>query len=94
MGWFVSGRSAAAAPVLACAHNAEPAPCALYKLLVCVALEPAAAHQVLSLGTFLPGCAGAQAAGGAPPLLVSGAGHDAMVFAEVTKMGMLFVRCK
>lgn len=40
------------------------------------------------------GCAGAQAAGGAPPLLVSGAGHDAMVFAEVTKMGMLFVRCK
>ncbi|EFN53618.1 hypothetical protein CHLNCDRAFT_53494 [Chlorella variabilis] len=26
--------------------------------------------------------------------LVSGAGHDAMVFAEVTKMGMLFVRCR
>ncbi|KAL4419269.1 hypothetical protein ABPG77_004827 [Micractinium sp. CCAP 211/92] len=40
------------------------------------------------------GCAGTQEAGGAPPLMVSGAGHDAMVFAEVTKMGMLFVRCK
>lgn len=40
------------------------------------------------------GCASTQAAGGAPPVLVSGAGHDAMVFAEVTKMGMLFVRCK
>ncbi|PSC67377.1 Allantoate deiminase [Micractinium conductrix] len=29
-----------------------------------------------------------------PPVLVSGAGHDAMVLAEVTKMGMLFVRCR
>lgn len=28
------------------------------------------------------------------PELVSGAGHDAMVFAEVTRMGMLFVRCR
>lgn len=34
------------------------------------------------------------AAEGKPPVLVSGAGHDAMVFAPVTKMGMLFVRCK
>lgn len=31
---------------------------------------------------------------GEPPRLVSGAGHDAMVFADVTRMGMLFVRCR
>lgn len=28
------------------------------------------------------------------PVLVSGAGHDAMVMADLTKMGMLFVRCR
>lgn len=28
------------------------------------------------------------------PVLVSGAGHDAMVFADVTRMSMLFVRCR
>lgn len=37
---------------------------------------------------------GSRAAAGAAPLLVSGAGHDAMVFADVTRMGMLFVRCR
>ena len=36
----------------------------------------------------------ASGGGGKPPVLVSGAGHDAMVFADVTKMGMLFVRCR
>ncbi|GAX82684.1 hypothetical protein CEUSTIGMA_g10110.t1 [Chlamydomonas eustigma] len=28
------------------------------------------------------------------PVMVSGAGHDAMAMAEVTKMGMMFVRCR
>eukprot|EP00798_Chlamydomonas_sp_ICE-L_P018676 gene18676-25194_t len=28
------------------------------------------------------------------PVIVSGAGHDAMAMAEVTKMAMMFVRCK
>ena len=32
-------------------------------------------------------------AGAEPMRLPSGAGHDAMVFAEVTEVGMLFVRC-
>lgn len=28
------------------------------------------------------------------PLLVSGAGHDALAMAELTRIGMLFVRCQ
>ena len=28
------------------------------------------------------------------PVMVSGAGHDAMAIAEVTRMGMVFVRCR
>ena len=28
------------------------------------------------------------------PVMVSGAGHDAMAIAEIAKMGMLFVRCR
>ncbi len=28
------------------------------------------------------------------PILVSGAGHDAMVMSKFTKMAMLFVRCR
>ena len=28
------------------------------------------------------------------PLLVSGAGHDALAMAELTPIGMLFVRCR
>lgn len=28
------------------------------------------------------------------PLLVSGAGHDALAMAELTRIGMLFVRCR
>ena len=28
------------------------------------------------------------------PVMVSGAGHDAMAVAEVASMGMLFVRCR
>ena len=37
--------------------------------------------------------AAAKRAGADPIRLPSGAGHDAMVFAEVTDVGMLFVRC-
>jgi allantoate deiminase/N-carbamoyl-L-amino-acid hydrolase len=37
--------------------------------------------------------AGVRQAGAEPMRLPSGAGHDAMVFAEVTDVGMLFVRC-
>jgi len=37
--------------------------------------------------------AAARRAGADPMRLPSGAGHDAMVFAEVTDVGMLFVRC-
>ena len=37
---------------------------------------------------------GESSGGDAAPVLVSGAGHDAMVFADVTRMGMLFVRCR
>jgi len=37
--------------------------------------------------------AAARRAGADPIRLPSGAGHDAMVFAEVTDVGMLFVRC-
>ena len=33
-------------------------------------------------------------AAGSTPVLVSGAGHDAMVLASITKMAMLFVRCR
>jgi allantoate deiminase/N-carbamoyl-L-amino-acid hydrolase len=28
------------------------------------------------------------------PIMVSGAGHDAMFLAEITDIGMLFVRCR
>lgn len=31
---------------------------------------------------------------GVTPVLVSGAGHDAMVMANITRMGMVFVRCR
>ncbi len=60
------------------------------------AREPSCRQRTQRPALYLlrSGCAGNQEAGGAPPLMVSGAGHDAMVFAEVTKMGMLFVRCK
>ena len=34
------------------------------------------------------------AAASPAPVMVSGAGHDAMAVAEVAKMGMLFVRCR
>ncbi|KAK3131031.1 hypothetical protein QOZ80_6BG0501150 [Eleusine coracana subsp. coracana] len=34
------------------------------------------------------------AAGGTTPVLMSGAGHDAMAMARLTKVGMLFVRCR
>jgi acetylornithine deacetylase/succinyl-diaminopimelate desuccinylase-like protein len=40
-----------------------------------------------------PGLGAAPEAGGVPRL-ASGAGHDAMAMAEVTEVGMLFVRCK
>lgn len=36
----------------------------------------------------------AEAAGGDPPRLVSGAGHDGAVMSTLTGVGMLFVRCK
>lgn len=36
----------------------------------------------------------ARAAGGDVPLLVSGAGHDAVPMSSLTDVGMLFVRCK
>uniref|UniRef100_A0A0E0LEE8 allantoate deiminase n=1 Tax=Oryza punctata TaxID=4537 RepID=A0A0E0LEE8_ORYPU len=39
----------------------------------------------------LPGVRGA---GGETPVLMSGAGHDAMAMARLTKVGMLFVRCR
>jgi allantoate deiminase len=32
--------------------------------------------------------------GETPPVLMSGAGHDAMAMARLTKTGMLFVRCR
>ncbi|KAG1667557.1 hypothetical protein FOA52_014637 [Chlamydomonas sp. UWO 241] len=38
-------------------------------------------------------CGGGATAANAP-VMVSGAGHDAMALAEVSKMGMLFVRCR
>ncbi|EOR24797.1 allantoate amidohydrolase [Niallia nealsonii AAU1] len=28
------------------------------------------------------------------PIMVSGAGHDAMLMSEITDIGMIFVRCK
>ncbi|PRQ30883.1 putative allantoate deiminase [Rosa chinensis] len=28
------------------------------------------------------------------PILISGAGHDAMALSHLTKVGMLFVRCR
>ncbi len=28
------------------------------------------------------------------PIMVSGAGHDAMLLAEITEIGMVFVRCE
>ncbi len=34
------------------------------------------------------------ASAGLPVAMVSGAGHDAMMMAQVAKMGMLFVRCR
>ena len=34
------------------------------------------------------------ALGLAPKTMISGAGHDAMLLAEITEVGMLFVRCK
>uniref|UniRef100_A0A0E0E4X9 allantoate deiminase n=1 Tax=Oryza meridionalis TaxID=40149 RepID=A0A0E0E4X9_9ORYZ len=38
--------------------------------------------------------AGVRRAGGETPVLMSGAGHDAMAMARLTKVGMLFVRCR
>ncbi|WVZ79052.1 hypothetical protein U9M48_026679 [Paspalum notatum var. saurae] len=37
---------------------------------------------------------GRRAAAGEAPVLMSGAGHDAMAMAKLTKIGMLFVRCR
>ncbi|KAJ1260273.1 hypothetical protein BS78_10G219500 [Paspalum vaginatum] len=37
---------------------------------------------------------GRRAAAGETPVLMSGAGHDAMAMARLTKIGMLFVRCR
>ncbi|CAL9051268.1 unnamed protein product [Musa acuminata subsp. burmannicoides] len=31
---------------------------------------------------------------GEVPVLMSGAGHDAMAISQLTKVGMLFVRCR
>lgn len=38
--------------------------------------------------------ASAAALGQTPKKMISGAGHDAMLLAEITEVGMLFVRCK
>eukprot|EP00892_Ulva_mutabilis_P005643 jgi/Ulvmu1/3450/UM016_0070.1 len=49
------------------------------------------------LSTAAARAAARSAAGAAPPLppvLTSGAGHDALAMAEVVPMGMLFVRCR
>ena len=62
-----------------------------------VALERTQTHEVRAVP-----CApwlqdriarGIEACGLAAPRLASGAGHDAMILAEVTDVGMLFVRC-
>lgn len=38
--------------------------------------------------------ASVEALGQTPKKMISGAGHDAMLLAEITEIGMLFVRCK
>ncbi|MCM3760199.1 M20 family metallo-hydrolase [Alkalihalobacillus oceani] len=38
--------------------------------------------------------AAAKSLGFAPPLMISGAGHDAMMMKEITDIGMIFVRCQ
>ncbi|PUZ59596.1 hypothetical protein GQ55_4G054900 [Panicum hallii var. hallii] len=42
----------------------------------------------------MPGRSVASAAAAETPVLMSGAGHDAMAMAKLTKVGMLFVRCR
>ena len=51
--------------------------------------ENAAVHCSPRLVTLL-----SEAAGGYAPLLVSGAGHDAVVMSSLTEIGMLIVRCR
>ncbi|XP_052158476.1 probable allantoate deiminase [Oryza glaberrima] len=56
-------------------------------------LERATRSTISSMATAaaLPGV---RRAGGETPVLMSGAGHDAMAMARLTKVGMLFVRCR
>ncbi|CAL5049153.1 unnamed protein product [Urochloa decumbens] len=42
----------------------------------------------------MPGRAGTTSTAADAPVLMSGAGHDAMAMAKLTKMGMVFVRCR
>jgi allantoate deiminase len=46
-----------------------------------------------ALGLQVQLAASVERVGATPMRLPSGAGHDAMVLAEVTNVGMLFVRC-
>ena len=61
-------------------------------------VEEHRAHAVACAGWLKDAVAGAIAAvdpdGGAVPMLYSRAGHDAMVMADVTDIGMLFIRCE
>ncbi|KAL6603683.1 hypothetical protein ACP70R_044044 [Stipagrostis hirtigluma subsp. patula] len=50
-------------------------------------------HAARSTVSALPGRTEAAVAG-ETPVLMSGAGHDAMAMARLTKIGMLFVRCR
>ncbi|XP_040381158.1 probable allantoate deiminase isoform X1 [Oryza brachyantha] len=53
-------------------------------------LERAARSALSSMKAAPPG----RHTGGETPVLMSGAGHDAMAMARLTKVGMLFVRCR
>lgn len=55
-----------------------------------------AARSALSNTMTSPGGGGGCSAEAerTPPVLMSGAGHDAMAMARLTKVGMLFVRCR
>ncbi|KAI4970041.1 hypothetical protein ZWY2020_000955 [Hordeum vulgare] len=48
----------------------------------------------LAVSAMAPGVHGHGHAGTATPVLMSGAGHDAMAMARLTRVGMLFVRCR
>ncbi|KAF0904923.1 hypothetical protein E2562_038705 [Oryza meyeriana var. granulata] len=54
-------------------------------------LERATRSALLSMKAAPPG---GRHTGGETPVLMSGAGHDAMAMAKLTKVGMLFVRCR